>query len=82
MASSIVNKLIHNTMVTLKAEVNSSEGAAFVEAARRFFSLGDPTISNVNEHTSTESETCHSSQEDIRDVEEVIPRTGSKMPHQ
>jgi hypothetical protein len=31
---------------------------------------------------STESETCHSSQEDIRDVEEVIPRTGSKMPHQ
>ena len=38
MASSIVNKLIHNTMVTLKAEVNSSEGTAFLEAARRFFS--------------------------------------------
>ena len=82
MASSIVNKLIHNTMVTLKTEVNSSEGAAFVEAARRFFSLGDSAVSNVNEHASTESETCHSSQEDIRDVEEVIPRTGSKMPHQ
>ena len=41
MASSIVNKLIHNTMVTLKNEVTSAEGAAFVEAARRFFSLND-----------------------------------------
>src|SRR5512147_1730572 len=36
MASSIVNKLIHNTMVTLKSEVTSADGAAFVEAARRF----------------------------------------------
>jgi glutamyl-tRNA reductase len=80
MASSIVNKLIHNTMVTLKAEVNSSEGAAFVEAARRFFSLGDPAVSNVNGRTSSASETCHPSQEDIRDVEEVPPRTGSKTP--
>ena len=41
MASSIVNKLIHNTMVTLKSEVTTADGAAFVEAARRFFSLGD-----------------------------------------
>ena len=41
MASSIVNKLLHNTMVTLKTEVASAEGAAFVEAARRFFNLGD-----------------------------------------
>jgi glutamyl-tRNA reductase len=80
MASSIVNKLIHNTMVTLKTEVNSSEGAAFVEAARRFFSLGDPAISIEN--ASSESETCHSSQEDVGDGEEVIPRTGSKTPHQ
>jgi glutamyl-tRNA reductase len=39
MASSIVNKLIHSTMVTLKSEVNSDSGAAFVEAARRFFNL-------------------------------------------
>ncbi len=41
MASSIVNKLIHNTMVTLKSEVTSADGAAFVEAARRFFNLSD-----------------------------------------
>ncbi len=39
MASSIANKLIHRTMVTLKTEVNSSSGPAFVEAARRFFHL-------------------------------------------
>lgn len=41
MASSIVNKLIHNTMVTLKSEVTTADGAAFVEAARRFFNLGN-----------------------------------------
>lgn len=41
MASSIVNKLIHNTMVTLKTEVTTAEGAAFVEAARRFFNLSE-----------------------------------------
>jgi glutamyl-tRNA reductase len=80
MASSIVNKLIHNTMVTLKAEVNSSEGAAFVEAARRFFSLADPAVSNVKGDATSASETCHSSQEDIRGVEEVTPRRGSKTP--
>jgi glutamyl-tRNA reductase len=80
MASSIVNKLIHNTMITLKAEVNSSEGAAFVEAARRFFNLGDSAISNVNGSATSASETCHSSQKDIRGVEEVPPRSGSKTP--
>jgi glutamyl-tRNA reductase len=80
MASSIVNKLIHNTMVTLKAEVNSSEGAAFVEAARRFFGLGDSTSSSVNGSLSSESETCHPLQEGIQDAEEVTPRTSSEMP--
>ena len=78
MASSIVNKLIHNTMVTLKAEVNSSEGAAFVEAARRFFSLEDPAVSNVNGSTSAASETCHSVQKDIQNIEVTTPRAGSK----
>jgi hypothetical protein len=68
-------------MVTLKTEVNSSEGAAFVEAARRFFSLGDSAVSDGHESVSAESETGHSSQEEIRDVEGVIPRAGSKIPH-
>src|SRR5213593_4529916 len=80
MASSIVNKLIHNTMVTLKAEVNSSEGTAFLEAARRFFSLGDPAVSDVNGNETSATEPCHSSHEDIRDSEEVTPRSGSKAP--
>jgi glutamyl-tRNA reductase len=80
MAASIANKLIHNTMVTLKAEVNSSEGAAFVEAARRFFSLSDPAVPTVNERASSASEASYSSQRDIQDIEEVTPRTGSKMP--
>ncbi|MEK6639494.1 MAG: glutamyl-tRNA reductase [Nitrospirota bacterium] len=80
MASSIVNKLIHNTMVTLKAEVNSSEGAAFVEAARRFFGLGDSSVPNVNGSPSSESETCHPSHDGVQDAEEVTPRTGSEIP--
>jgi glutamyl-tRNA reductase len=82
LASSIVNKLIHNTMVTLKAEVNSSEGAAFVEAARRFFSLSDPALPDVNQRASSESEACHTSQADIQGIEEATPRTASKMPDQ
>lgn len=80
MASSIVNKLIHNTMVTLKSEVNSSEGAAYVEAARRFFSLGDLADSNVNGSASSVSETCHASHEERKDAEAVIERAGSKRP--
>jgi glutamyl-tRNA reductase len=79
MASSIVNKLIHNTMVTLKAEVNSSDGAAFVEAARRFFNLSDPAMSNVNGSALPASLTCHSSQADVSNVE-VTSETGLKLP--
>jgi glutamyl-tRNA reductase len=41
MASAIINKIVHGTMVTLKAEASGLGGAAFVEAARRFFSIGD-----------------------------------------
>ena len=41
LASAIVNKLLHGTMVTLKAEADSSSGTLFVEAARRFFNLED-----------------------------------------
>jgi len=48
MASTIVNKLIHSTLVTLKTEVNSSDGVAFVEAARRFFNLGETSSSDQN----------------------------------
>ncbi len=43
LASSLINKLIHGTMITLKAEAHSANGTAFVEAARRFFNLEDDT---------------------------------------
>lgn len=65
MASSIVNKLIHNTMVTLKTEITSAEGIAFVEAARRFFNLSD---------------TGSFSASDENDVEKPAPRTGANKP--
>jgi glutamyl-tRNA reductase len=48
MASAIVNKLIHSTLVTLKTEVNSTDGVAFVEAARRFFNLGENSPASQN----------------------------------
>ena len=57
MASAIINKLVHGTMVTLKAEASGSGGAAFVEAARRFFSLED----NGPASDASGSECCDSS---------------------
>jgi len=65
MASSIVNKLIHNTMVTLKSEVTSADGAAFVEAARRFFNLNEAGTASLAEDIENEGTT---------------PRSGSKKP--
>ena len=55
LASSIVNKLIHRTMVTLKNEVNSSSGPAFVEAARQFYALDRPAPSTQQADPYTES---------------------------
>lgn len=55
LASSIVNKLIHRTMVTLKNEVNSSSGPAFVEAARQFYALDRPAPSVPQAETYSES---------------------------
>ncbi|MBI5777180.1 MAG: glutamyl-tRNA reductase [Nitrospirae bacterium] len=44
LASAIVNKLLHGSLVTLKAESTSGGGAMFIEAARRFFGLDDPAV--------------------------------------
>ena len=46
MASAMINKIVHGTMVTLKAEASGSGGVAFVEAARRFFSLDEGSSGN------------------------------------
>ena len=44
LASAIVNKLLHGPLVTLKAEAQSQNGFAFIEAARRFFELREREI--------------------------------------
>ncbi|TKB71469.1 MAG: glutamyl-tRNA reductase [Nitrospira sp.] len=44
LASGIVNKLLHGSLVTLKAEAESASGAFFVEAARRFFNLNGAAV--------------------------------------
>ena len=73
LASSIVNKLIHRTMVTLKTEVNSSSGPAFVEAARRFFSLDreSPSVPQIETYTKSPPYQTESAAES--DVEDPAP---------
>lgn len=64
LASGIVNKLLHGSLVTLKAEAESSTGAFFVEAARRFFNLngtegsgqGCPAVSEKDEGRESRSQ--------------------------
>lgn len=75
LASSIVNKLIHRTMVTLKAEVNSSSGPAFVEAARRFFSLDRPSPPIHQIQAYTESPRYHTEISAESDAEDPAPET-------
>jgi glutamyl-tRNA reductase len=45
-------------MVTLKTEVNSSSGPAFVEAARRFFHLDRPPSSDQRVDRVAEQPPC------------------------
>jgi glutamyl-tRNA reductase len=83
MASTLVNKLIHSTLVTLKTEVNSSEGAAFVEAARRFFNLGESSSSTQNGlSTSSCGESDHGGTDDESRVEGIAPPSAIRNPRQ
>ncbi|HMS86128.1 MAG TPA: glutamyl-tRNA reductase [Nitrospira sp.] len=75
LASSIVNKLIHRTMVTLKTEVNSSSGPAFVEAARRFYSLDQPSPSSQQTGMYSESPRYLTDNRPHSDVEEQAPES-------
>ncbi len=50
MASAIINKMVHGTMVTLKAEATSASGAAYVDAARRFFNLEETPAGYTSGH--------------------------------
>lgn len=69
LASSIVNKLLHGPLVTLKAEAQSQNGFAFIEAARRFFELKEQDIQGVGTEESVEAEI------EIIEVEEVPEET-------
>ncbi len=40
LASGIVNKLLHGSLVALKSAAQSSNGLVYIEAARRFYDLG------------------------------------------
>ena len=42
LASGIVNKLLHGSLVALKSAAQSSNGSVYIEAARRFYGL-EPT---------------------------------------
>ncbi|NJN36303.1 MAG: glutamyl-tRNA reductase [Nitrospiraceae bacterium] len=70
LASSIVNKLIHRTMITLKTEVNSSSGPAFVEAARRFFHLDRPAAPSRQSEDYVEAPRCLNDQSEALDPDE------------
>jgi glutamyl-tRNA reductase len=75
MASSIVNKLIHRTMVTLKTEVNSSSGPAFVEAARRFFHLDQALSPDQQVEGYAERSRCLPHDSDESEHEKPAPKT-------
>jgi len=70
LASSIVNKLIHRTMVTLKTEINSSNGPAFVEAARRFFHLDQSPNHHRPDANSTDRSRYMAPEQDVSGQEE------------
>jgi glutamyl-tRNA reductase len=79
LASSIVNKLIHSTMITLKSEANSASGVAFVEAARRFFNLDESSTSRRGMGDTPDRPQCHGrsnnqSGQEQPDSENVLPK--------
>ena len=63
LASAIVNKLLHGPLVTLKAEAQSQNGFAFIEAARRFFELRERDIHSFKPQP-LESEMGHEASEE------------------
>ena len=64
LASAIVNKLLHGSLVTLKSEAQSKNGFAFIEAARRFFDLTEADVphssTGVDHSVNREPKTCQS----------------------
>jgi glutamyl-tRNA reductase len=86
LASSLINKLIHGTMITLKAEADTANGMAFVEAARRFFNLdGRPSAgllsseAGSDECTSGEAPEGSEESQDSADLERARREHGRNV---
>jgi glutamyl-tRNA reductase len=74
LASAVVNKLLHGSLVTLKAEADSATGALYLEAARRFFNLVD------NGNASHVSGAAENDEEDETSRLIAIPKDGRPEP--
>ena len=68
LASAIVNKLLHGSLVTLKSEAQSKNGFAFIEAARRFFDLTEADMP----HNPREVENSSSMTQEVRTKKDSI----------
>ena len=80
LASSIVNKLIHGSLVTLKSTAQSSNGPIYIDAARRFYDLesGDQLTEGEDpDDTSVRSETESLDQEGR--IHQLGTKEGSKF---
>jgi glutamyl-tRNA reductase len=77
LAASIVNKLIHSTMITLKSEANSSSGVAFIEAARRFFNLDVSSTSGPGVGDTPDRSQCHAHSDNRSGQKETASETVS-----
>ncbi len=77
LASALVNKLLHGSLVTLKSAAKSTDRSIYIEAARRFFHLEEtdssPTING------TDSALPSLPLEDNR--EEEMPQNVSEQPY-
>jgi glutamyl-tRNA reductase len=71
LASGIVNKLLHGPLVTLKAEAQSQNGFAFIEAARRFFELQEREIHSLKAQTVEDAIDYEVSEESVSQKDEL-----------
>ncbi len=55
-SSSIVNKILHHPLVTLKEEATNANGAMYVDATRRLFSLDDAPDDSVQNKENPKNE--------------------------
>ncbi len=70
LASAIVNKLLHGSLVTLKSEAQSKNGFTFIEAARRFFDL---TEAEMNHRQSDEDPSLNVMRDSETEKEQSSP---------